>query len=200
MLSKTQAKIMQLFTSQITKQFRMITLCKTLDMHDYAIMRAIRPIISKKLINFDAENKLYSLNYKQNHQELAYIEHLRNEAFFKKPKNKMLSLFVDEVIKKLKGYFVLLLFGSAVIKSNPRDIDILLIIEKTEDIEKAERALNVIASNYTLKLEIVVISFESVYEQLGLRDNQNVMNEVLNKHMILYGGELFYKLLKEGRK
>jgi len=35
---------------------------------------------------------------------------------------------------------------------------------------------------------------------LGSRDDKNVMNELLNKHLILYGGELFFKLLKKGRK
>ena len=46
----------------------------------------------------------------------------------------------------------------------------------------------------------IVVSFEIVFEMLGSRDDKNVMNQVLNKHLILYGSELFYKLVKIGRK
>jgi hypothetical protein len=35
---------------------------------------------------------------------------------------------------------------------------------------------------------------------LGSRDENNVMNQILNKHLILYGAELFYRLLRQGRK
>ena len=78
--------------------------------------------------------------------------------------------------------------------------NVLVIIEKTEDIELAEKALYNLTRNYTLDLHAVVISFESVFEMLGSRDEKNLMNQVLSKHLILYGGELFYKLLKKGRK
>ena len=93
-----------------------------------------------------------------------------------------------------------LVFGSAVISQKPRDLDILLIIEKTDDIHKAEKYLYNITRNYGLEILSLIISFESVYEMLGSRDNMNVMNEVLDKHIILYGAELFYRLIKKGRK
>jgi len=35
---------------------------------------------------------------------------------------------------------------------------------------------------------------------LSARDEANVMTEVLDKHIILYGGELFYRLLTKGRR
>jgi len=130
---------------------------------------------------------------------LAYFEHLKSKEFLKR--QKILSLLREDIIEKYPyGYFVLLLFGSTVASEKPRDIDLLLIIEKTEDIEPAEKALYNITRNYTLDLHTIVISFESIFEMLGSRDEKNVINEVLNKHLILYGGELFYKLLKKGRK
>jgi len=197
MLTKTQAKIMQLFVSQITRRFTLRSVGKELRMHQALVYRACQQLIKDKLIIPCDER--YILNYRQNHQDLAYLESLRSKEFL--DKNKTLSLLSEDIIDKYPyGYFVLLLFGSAVVSQKPRDIDMLVIIEKTEDIEFAEKALHNIARNYTLNLHTIVLSFESVFEMLGSRDEKNVINEILNKHLILYGSELFYKLLKIGRK
>jgi len=197
MLTKTQLKIMQLFVSQITKRFSLRGVGKALNMHQALTYRASKGLIENKLIVSDGDN--YILNYKKNHQELAYFEYLRSKEYINK--NKNMFLLKEDIVNKFPyGYFVLAVFGSAVISKTPKDIDMLVIIEKTEDIETAEKALYNITRNYTLKLHTLVISFESVFEMLGSRDEKNVMNEVLNKHFILYGAELFYKLIKKGRK
>ena len=93
----------------------------------------------------------------------------------------------------------MLVFGSTVDSSKPRDIDILLIVDSTNKIEFHEKFLHNISSNYYLSFEERVIGFESVYEMLSKRDEKNVMNEILNKHVILYGAELFYRLIQRGR-
>ena len=81
----------------------------------------------------------------------------------------------------------------------PRDIDILLIVDSADKVEFHEKFLHNITSNYDLPFEERVIGFESVYEMLSKREEKNVMNEILNKHMILYGAELFYRLIQRGR-
>ncbi|MFH1456017.1 MAG: hypothetical protein ABIF40_03640 [archaeon] len=199
MFTKTQLKIMQLFVSHITKRFSLRGAGKELKMHQALTYRASKFLIKNKLIIPDDDK--YILNYKQNHQELAYFEHLRSKEFLSKPKNKTLAIFIEDVIENFPySYFTLLLFGSAVENLKPRDIDILVIIEKTEDIETAEKALYNLSRNYTLNLHTIIISFESVFEMLKSRDDKNVINLVLNKHFILYGAELFYNLIKRGRK
>ncbi len=116
-------------------------------------------------------------------------------------KHKDLRLFTDEIITKIKeDNFILLLFGSAVNSNKPRDIDILLIVDSTDKIEFHEKFLHNVSSNYNLPFEERVISFESVYEMLSKRDELNIMNEILNKHIILYGAELFYRLIQKGRQ
>ena len=109
-------------------------------------------------------------------------------------------MFSEELIKKIKeDSFVLLIFGSAVESSKPRDIDILLIVDNAEKIEFNEKFLDNTLSNYDFPSETRVISFDSVYEMLLKRDEKNIMNELLNKHLILYGAELFYRLIEKGR-
>lgn len=197
MLTKTQAKLMQLFVSQITKRFSLRGVGKLLNMHQALAYRASRDLIKTKFIIPDGDS--YVLNYKENHQELAYFEYLRVKRYLEK--KKTLSLLRADIVNKFPyGYFVLLVFGSAAVSQKPGDIDLLVIVEKTEEIEPAEKALYNITRNYTLNLHLVVISFESAFEMLGSRDEKNVMNEVLNKHLVLYGAELFYRLLKKGRR
>ena len=81
----------------------------------------------------------------------------------------------------------------------PRDIDILLIVNSTNKIGFHEKFLHNIASNYDLPFEERVMGFESFYEMLSRRDEKNIANEILNKHIILFGAELFYRLIERGR-
>jgi len=188
---------MKLFVSQITKRFSLRGVGKELGMHQALAYRASKELIQKRLIFKDADK--YVLNYKENHQELAYFEYLRSKVFLEK--NKTAELLADDIIKKFHyGYFSLIIFGSAVTSPKPRDLDLLVIIEKTDDIENAEKHLYNITRNFTLPIHPIIVSFESVEEMLCSRDEKNVMNEVLNKHIILYGAELFYRLLNKGRR
>lgn len=197
MLTKSQIRIMKLFVSKITSRFSLRQVGKELGMHQALAYRSCKGLINKKLIVPDDDK--YVLNYKENHQELAYFEHLRTKDLL--AKNKSLSLLRNDIIRDFPyGYFVALIFGSTVNNSKPRDIDLLIIIENTKDIERAEKYLHNITRNHALPIHSLIISFEGVYEMLAPREDKNVMTEVLNKHLVLYGAELFYKLIKKGRE
>ena len=196
-IHKSTAKILQLFTSYITESFTLREVARRLKMHVSLTHRAIQPLIDSKIVEQDKHKNL-SLNYKIHHETLAFAEYLKRDNLLDRFKD--IKLFADEVIKKIKqDSFVLLVFGSTVDSSKPRDIDILLIVDSTNKIEFHEKFLHNIASNYDLFFEERVIGFESVYEMLSKRDEKNVMNEILNKHIILYGAELFYRLIERGR-
>lgn len=198
-ITKSTAKVLQVFTGHITESFTLREVARILNMHVSLAHRAIQPLIGQKIVQQDKHKNL-SLNYKKSHDLLAFVESLRKDELLNKLKYKDLALFTEEVIKKIKeDSFILLIFGSAVNSSKPRDIDILLVVDNIDKVEFHEKFLYNIASNYDLPFEERVISFESVYEMLSKRDEMNVMNEVLNKHLILYGAELFYRLVQRGR-
>ena len=198
MLTKNQYKIMQLTVSNLTKRFSIREIARLLKMNNSLAHRTITPLINKKVFIKDEKGYL-SLDYNKNHYLLSFSEYLRRNLFLKKYKS--ISLLTDDIIDKFPfAYFSLLIFGSTVISPKPKDLDLMLIVEKTKDIELAEKYLYNLTRRYTLKVHAVVLSFESVFEMLGSREENNVVNEVLNKHIILYGAELFYKLLRKGRK
>lgn len=198
-LTKTEAKILQIFAAAITKNFSLTDLSKQLAMQYRVVHRAVKPLVEKKYLV--ADNKRYSLNYKTHHQELVYIEFLRAQELLEKPLNGTLTLFIKDLIQQVaEDQFVLIIFGSTVTKEKPRDADILMIVDSIDKVEPLERQLDVIASLLSLEADIHVISHESVYEMLEKRDQMNVMNEILNKHVIVHGAEAFYRMLAKGRK
>ena len=71
-----------------------------------------------------------------------------------------------------------------------------MIIEKTEDADKEERFLNRIADTYLKKHHCIVIGKESVKEMIK-ESKLNVINETLNKHIIFFGVDDYYRLIKE---
>lgn len=199
LLNKTSAEALKFFVGHITGDFTLREVAKELNMHVSLAHRATRPLLENRIIKQD-KHKSLSLNYKSCHETLAFAEYLRRDNLLGKRRYEELRLFSEEIISKIKeDSFVLLLFGSIVDSDNPRDIDVLLIVDDAEKIRFHEKFIGNIASKYSLPFEERVISFENVYEMLSKRDEMNMMNEILNKHIILYGAELFYRLLERGR-
>ena len=197
MLTKTQAKVMAIFVSKIEKKFSIKEISDILKKPYPLIHRAIKDLIKKKFVIKD-EKKLLSLNYKNNLAELSYIESLRSKKALEK--DKTFALFAKDIQEKLGlDFFIFLVFGSYVKKSNPRDIDLLFIIENKAKITDIEKNLENIASYFTKNFHFNVIALESAYEMLSKRDKINVINESLNKHLIIFGGENYYKILKNAR-
>ena len=67
-------------------------------------------------------------------------------------------------------------------------------------IEHTEKVIKNIASNFSFKIDLQVISKESAYEMFSKREQINILNESLNKHLIVFGGENYYKILSNARK
>ena len=200
MMTKTQLRIMKLFASKIAKKFTLQGAGRELGIHQALSYRSSRPLIERKLIVSD-ENNLYGLNYKENQQELTAIEYLRAADFMANPRNRKFRGFIEEFIRETEEEkFIFLLFGSAVDKANPRDYDVLLFFDSMKKVEIYEKVLMNFAENYTtIEAHVNVDSIEGFREMLMKRDEKNLANEALNKHIIFYGAELFYRILGRER-
>ncbi len=197
MLTKTEAAILNIFTAKITQKFSIKQIADQLQKPYPLIHRSIQSLLAENFLE-KGEHQLISLQYKKHHTELAYIEAIKKNAFLEE--NKTISLFAKDIIEKLKeDFFILLVFGSAVEKKNPRDIDILLIIDDKEKTNNTEKLLANIAANFTLHFDIHAITTESMREMLQKREKPNVINETLHKHILLFGAENYYKVLADAR-
>ncbi|MFA5856417.1 MAG: hypothetical protein WC867_03600 [Candidatus Pacearchaeota archaeon] len=197
MLTKTQIKILEIFVSRIIERFSIKQISEILNKPYPLIHRSIAPLISREIILKDDKGYLY-LNYKKNFTLFSYIESLRKDNFIKN--NKILGLFFNDILNKLNlDFFILLVFGSSVVSNNPKDLDLIFISEDESKINHLEKQIINISKDYTKEFDINVISIKSVYEMLSKRDSINILNESLNNHIIIYGGEFFYKILKNAR-
>ena len=196
-LNKSTSLVLRFFVSRKTETFTLRDVARKIGMNVSLTHRAIQPLIDEGILKKNKHKNLF-LDYKIHQDALIFAEYLRRDDFF--VRFREIDFFAEEVIRKIRqDMFVLLVFGSAVESEKPRDIDVLLIVDSTDKIDFHEKFLDGIASGYSLPFECRVIGFESVYEMLSRRDEKNIMNELLNKHVILYGAELFYRLVERGR-
>jgi len=197
MLTKTQIKIMKIFVSRINERFSIKQIAEILKKPYPLIHRSTKLLINEGFLFKDDKNFI-ALNYKNNFQTLSYIESLRADTLIR---DKTLKLFAKDVFDKINNdFFIFLIFGSSVESKAPRDIDILFIIQDKEKINETEKAISNIASSLSKKFDINVISIESAYEMFAKRESINVLNETLNKHIILFGAENYYRILKNARQ
>ena len=200
MLTKTQVKIMEIFTANITEKYSIKQVSEILRKPYPLIHRSMQVLLKEKFLLKDKQNYL-SLNYRNNHSMLAFVESVRRDNLLEK--HPVLGLMLDEIIKNIKNeFFVLLVFGSTAEQNKKaNDIDLLMIVDNPERVEFMEKFLRRVAEMYPdSKFDIGVISIESVYEMLGKREELNVMNETLNKHIILFGAENYYHLINHARR
>jgi predicted nucleotidyltransferase len=197
MFTKTQEEILKVFVSGINKKFSINQIAAFLKKPYPLMHRSIKSLLEQEFLISD-ERKLLSLNYQKNFPELAYIEAQRTKERLLKQKN--VSLFIEDCLRGIKeDFFVFLIFGSFVEKSGFKDLDVLVIVDKKESLEKTEKIISNIASNFSFKLDLNVITTESAYEMLSKREKLNILNESLNKHLIVFGGENCYRILKNAR-
>lgn len=191
--TKTEIAILKAFASKITESFTIREIAKRVK-QNYSIVYSATQDLHKNGFLIKDKHKNFSLN-KKNYQDLAYIEQLRAEEFLKK--NKNIALFAEGVIKETKlGFFSLLIFGSYAEgkQTKKSDVDVLMIIENLEDTEKTERWLQQVSERYG-NFHCNVIGKESAKEMAAQREKLNVINETLNKHIIFFGAEDYYRLI-----
>ncbi len=198
MLTKTQIEIMKIFVSKIDKRFSINEVAEILKKPYALVHRSMQELIKNKFILAD-EKKLLSLNYKENLAELSFIESIRTKTSL--VKESSVSLFVKDCLKEIKeDFFIFLIFGSFAEKKKFNDLDVIIILDNQNKAEQTEKIIKNISSNFSFKADLHVLSKESAYEMFSKREQINILNESLNKHLMVFGGENYYKILSNARK
>ena len=189
---------MKIFVSKISKKFSINEISEILKKPYALIHRSMQELIKNKFVLLD-EKKLLSINYNENFPELSFVESIRTKNSLEKEKG--VSLFIRDCLKEInEDFLIFLIFGSFVEKKKFNDLDILIILDNFSKVEQIEKFIKNIASNFSFKVDLKVIGKESAYEMLFKREQINILNESLNKHLIVFGGENYYKILSNARK
>jgi len=198
MLTKTQLEIMKLFVSKIEKKFSINEVAVSLKKPYALVHRSVQGLLGERFILTD-ERKLLSLNYRENFLELSFAEAVRTKE--RLASEKSISLFIRDCLKEIdEEFFIFLIFGSFVDKKKFNDLDIILILDNQSKVDKMEKIVKNVASNFSFKVDLHVLSKESAYEMFSKREQVNILNESLNKHLIVFGGENYYRLLSNARR
>lgn len=198
-LSLTEKRILRFFLTKVNNQYTIREISKQIKTTYKMTHLYIQKLIKEGLIIAEKQGRstLCKFNYKKADERVYYVEALKTKEFFQKNKD-ILILFNDLKAKYKKVYFTLLLFGSYAKGQQTKhsDIDLLAIIPKSENIESTERNLQASLSLMPMKTHLIVIHEDDFSEMLTNKQITNVAKEVINNHILLYGIEGYYNMIK----
>ena len=93
------------------------------------------------------------------------------------------------------SFFILIVFGSYA-KEQVRkdsDLDLLVIVPNQKQAEIIEKVISSIARISPIKIHETIIT-EKSFALMSQKKELNVVLEAKDKHILIYGNELYYKL------
>jgi len=125
---------------------------------------------------------------------LVDIERKRAEQLLEK--YPWITLYRKDVLSATEQtFFIMLVFGSYAkgTETIRSDLDLLFIVPTKDDIPLLEKAVQ----QYTkVKKGIVVVDVQGFFEMIKSAKTLNVGNEARKHHILLYGAETYYELVK----
>ena len=121
-----------------------------------------------------------------------------------KKKNKLLKQYpwtkvmLDDIHSNAEQlFFILLIFGSYAkgTQTKKSDIDILIITPTKDEIKDIENSVKRVYTKVSKNL--VIVDVKDFMEMLKNTEELNVSNEARKHHIILYGTEQYYQIIKK---
>lgn len=197
MLTQTQLKILAYLIDNQEKHFGIRELAKEISTVYYLVQRNVQQLKEKEIITLyqAGRTSLIKLPLQVDPAYLIEAEKFKRELFYRK--YPLLKIILKKIIEQAKScFFVLLVFGSYV--KSPRkdsDLDLLIIVPGQKQVGIMEQVISTIAGISTLKIHDTVVTEESFLSMLQKKE-LNVANEAGEKHILIYGDQLYYKLIK----
>ncbi len=124
---------------------------------------------------------------------LSMVEYNKTIIFLEK--NRRLKRALDMFKEKYKDYLIMLIFGSYVkgYATKTSDVDLLLVKEdfSKSEIKKIEDLIEIINGRTGLKISPYLM------KTVEFRQKKDFVQEVIENHVLIEGGELFFRLVLE---
>lgn len=196
MLTKTQLKIVSYLIDHPYNHFGIRELAKQISTVYYLIQRNVQQLNKAKIIELHPAGKthLVKLHPRIGVQPLLDAETYKRFLFYQK--YPAIQVILQKIIQQAHScFFVLLVFGSYV--QQPRkdsDLDLLLIMPNQEQAELMERVIASMTRTSVLKIHETIITEQS-FITMAQKKELNVAKEALEKHILIYGDQLYHKLI-----
>ena len=102
-------------------------------------------------------------------------------------------------VSKITPFFIMLVFGSYAEKTNKKDsdLDIAIIVESNKKL--VQPYIEKVVRKEIIKVDYHIITKDE-FKQMLLREEENLGKEVFRKHLIIWGGDQYYELIKEAEE
>ncbi|MBI2668472.1 hypothetical protein HYX14_01390 [Candidatus Woesearchaeota archaeon] len=197
MLTKTQLKIVAYLLDNQSQPFGIRELARGISTVYYLVQKNVHQLKKMGVITLQEAGKtsLVNFHHQVNPLPLIAAEEFKRELFYQKyPSIKVTLRKITEQAETC--FFVLLVFGSYA--KQPRtdsDLDLLLIVPDQKQVKIMERIIFSTARLSTVKIHDVIIT-ENSFRTMFNRKELNVVQEAKEKHILIYGDDLYYKLLQ----
>ena len=196
MLKKNELKVLKVLFDDLTRDLIIMDLAKVLKQKYFQTYTTVQTLLKSGNIKIKkiGKSNVIQLDFSKYNYNYVVAEIERSNDVC--TKSKTIHIVRDDS-KNIGKNFVCILFGSQVERPHPdSDIDLLFLIPKEYDYGSFEKtAHNALIS--AGKTDITIAFDESLHEMLSHPDKFNVGNEVLKKHIVLYGAEHFLNLLRK---
>ncbi len=194
MMSKTEQKILELFFTDLTREYSVMEISTILKLPYAQAHRSIVSLIKKNLVLNTKKGKTSIINLKltEEYSEYTFIEMQLSERMIKK--NREVEQIAEDLEKLFPVQFICVLFGSYAKKTEKKvsDIDLLFIIPAEIDYKIFEKKIR--STIITSKADINITTEQGLLEMWQKPMQLNVGNEILKGHVILRGADSFLRL------
>ncbi len=197
-MTKTQEQILSFLLSKPEEQLTIRGIAKRLNKSYTLVYNNIADLEKKGIIKKQdvPPAKVITLNEFAPTEIFIDIELKRKKELLQK--HPWIQLMLDDILTATKNlFFILIVFGSyaKATQTSKSDLDILIIVQDKKDINDIEDA---VYKAYTkTKKGVNIVDINDFKEMIKNTNEMNIGNEAKKHHIILYGVETYYQLIKK---
>ena len=195
MLKKDELKILKLLFDDLTRNLTISDISKELNQKYVQTYRTVMALekSGEVIIERIGNSKVVRIDPTKFNTNYVAVEIERLSQHLKK---KQSLRIIQERIININENIICILFGSQVEKpSEKSDIDLLFVIPEEFNYSSFDRRIRLELSIYDCDINIV--TQQGMLNMWANPKKFNVGNEILKKHLVLYGAEHFINLLKK---
>ena len=201
MLTKTQEQILSFLLSKPEEQFTIRGIAKRLNKSYTLVYNNIADLEKKDIIKKQnvPPAQIITLNEFAPTEIFINIELKRKKELLQK--YPWIQLMLEDILTSTKNlFFILIVFGSyaKATQTSKSDLDLLVIVQDKKDIKNIEDA---VYKAYTkAKKGVNIVDINDFKEMVKNTNEMNIGNEARKHHIILYGVEAYYQIIKRTYK
>lgn len=205
-MNNTKLKIVALFSTELDREFTIHQIKKELKRSYHLIYDNTTELITENILDkkIRGHSIVCSLNLKNEKTKgMLILNSMDEKGGFLDKKAVLKSLFeelVKNITNKIEVLFIVL-FGSYAkgTETKSSDIDLLIICEKKDKNNLIQREIGALETMYDFKINQIVVNSKIFKNMIINKAELNVGKEALDNHVILYGAEIFWKIVLDAK-